>query len=444
MMLSAGKIIAVLALLILFLYGSSWIARSTQINAELMRKFVHSGLGLTCAAFPWVFSSTGELMILCAGVMFVLLLTRYHPTYKEKLGMGLHCVKRKSVGDLLFGITVVLLFHYSHGEHARYALYVLPLLILTLSDSAAALVGTRYGKHIFHIIGGQKSWEGCLAFFVVTFILSVLTLSWLSDLTLLHILLISAILATIGSMVEAVSWHGWDNLFVPLGLFLLLQSLIEKPVSMLLFALAVLVLIVFSARKLNQYSQLNMHALLGALLAAYFFLETGGWQWLLPPLIVFAVHIMLSCLQDNAKHKGYQIDAVISIVATGIFWLFLSKESSFNYAYYLFVLSMAIHVQIMMLLRIRAQRGHTAEYALIILIALLSGWIFLPTLLVQYAVTQAHVVICSTGFLIMALGGIFLQVNTDKTTSLNRWVAQGLYAAVGSVIGLIPILFYTL
>ena len=443
MVISAAKILTILALLSLFLYGTSAVARKTKINAELLRKIVHSGLGLICAVFPWVFHSTWELIILCIGVIAVLLCARYHPVYKEKLGTGLYCVKRKSIGDLLFGVIVVVLFHYSQGEQpGEHALYVLPILILTLSDSAAALVGTRYGKHTFNIVGGQKSWEGCLAFFAVTFALTVLVLSCLSPLALTDILLIAAIVALIGSMVEAVSWHGWDNLFVPLGLFLLLQSLMAKATSELLLAFALLALIVLSAQRLRQHSQLNTHALLGALVAAYFFLETSGLQWLLPPLIVFAVHIMLSSLQSSEKPASYHIDSVISIVATGIFWLFLSRQSGFVYAYYLFVLSMAIHIQIMVLLRIRAQRRRTAEYALVMLAVLFSGWVLLPALLIYYPLTQPHLVIYGFGLLIMLLGGILLQIKTDENTSLSRWVIQGIYAAIGSILGLIPILYY--
>lgn len=441
MILSIVKILVVLGLLSLFLYATSLISHRTQINPELLRKIVHSGLGLVCATFPWVFSSTWELVILCAGVLAILLCARYRPTLKQKLGMGLYGVKRNSIGDLLFGITVVLLFHYSQNNHV---LYILPILILTLSDSAAALIGMHYGKHTFAITDGQKSWEGCIAFFIVTFFLTWLTLNTLTNLTLLHILLIAAILGLVGSLVEAVAWHGWDNLFVPLGLFLLLQSLETQPLSQLLLALAILVCFSLSARKLNRYSELNTHALLGALLAAYFFWETGGFHWLLPPLIVFAIHIMLSSLQKDPCHGYYRIDSVISIVAAGIFWIFFSRQNTFVYAYYLFVLSMAIHIQIMILLRIKTQRGHPSEYPFVILVALFSGWIFLPALLLHYPINRLNLLIFSSGFLIMAIGGMVLQINTAKTASLNRWFIQGIYATAGSIIGLIPIYFHAL
>ena len=440
MMFSLLKIAAILILLSAFLFGTSVIARKTQLSAELLRKMVHSGLGLVCASFPWVFHATWELVVLCAGVLVLLLSIRYHPALRQHMGQGLYGIKRSSVGDLLFGITVVLLFHYSQGQHA---LYVLPLLILTLSDSAAALIGSRYGRHTFHIIGGQKSWEGCIAFFVVTWLLSVGVLCWLTELSFLHILLIASILGLIGSMVEAVSWHGWDNLFVPLGLFLLLESLSTRSSLQLLLALGVLATILLSARKLSQYSQLNTHALLAALLAACFFWETGGAHWLLPPLIVFALHIMLSCLQNSPYEEGYRIDSVISIVAAGIIWIFFSRQSMLSSAYYLFTLSMAIHVQIMILLRIRTQREHPSEYPLVILIAMFSGWVFLPALLLQYPITPPNMFFYACGFLIMAIGGMILQVNTHKTTCLNRWIIQGVYATTGSILGFLPIYCYT-
>ena len=39
-------------------------------------------------------------------------------------------------------------------------LYVLPILVITLSDTASALVGTSYGRGAFAVEDGSKSIEG--------------------------------------------------------------------------------------------------------------------------------------------------------------------------------------------------------------------------------------------------------------------------------------------
>jgi phytol kinase len=348
--------------------------------------------------------------------------------------MGLFSVERKSIGDLLFGVAVVLLFHLSQDRHA---LYVLPLLILTLSDTAAALVGANFGRHSFQVVSGKKSWEGCLAFFLATALLSCVVLVFMTDLAPLQIVCITLTLAFIGTMVEAVSWHGLDNLFVPLGLFLLLQALLDRTALESGMTLLILSALIRFAYKFNRYSQLNTHALLAGVLATYFFWETGGLAWLIGPLIVFSAHVILACLQND--HSAYGIDSVLSIVSSGILWIFIHQYHLVPYAFYLFILSVAIHLQIIVLLRIRAQRGRPSEYPLVMLVAFLSGWIFLPVLLPQYPATQTNLIIFFSGFIIMAAGGIVFRVRTQDT-SLSRWIIQSVYAVAGSLFGLLPVL----
>ena len=78
------------------------------------------------------------------------------------------------------------------------------ILMLLLGDSASTIVGTRYGKHKLPF-NGLKSFEGSLAFFLVS-ILSVLTL-----LPLLPAL----IGALVGTITEAYSPID-DNIPIPI------------------------------------------------------------------------------------------------------------------------------------------------------------------------------------------------------------------------------------
>jgi dolichol kinase len=78
------------------------------------------------------------------------------------------------------------------------------ILMLLLGDSASTIVGTRFGRHKLPF-KALKSFEGSLAFFVVSF---------LSSLTLLP-LLPAIIGALVGSITEAYSPID-DNIPVPL------------------------------------------------------------------------------------------------------------------------------------------------------------------------------------------------------------------------------------
>ena len=433
MFLSAVKICLVLALLAGFLRGTSLLGETGRLGAEVLRKIVHVGLGMTCLVFPWVFSSVFELAALFVGVLALLLAVRSVPRLRTKYGGGLYGVKRDSVGDLLFGLSVVLLFAYARDVPA---LYVLPLLILTLSDSAAALAGVRFGRHAFQVPAGSKSWEGALAFCAVTVLLSLFVLGLLTDAGPARIVCIALLLGLVGCLVEAVSWHGLDNLFVPLGMHLLLGGLLEKSPQSLALTLLFLVGLMLCIRKLSQFGQLNVHALIGTVIAAFFFWETGGPLWLAGPLIVFVCHVLLASLQGGGNEYG--IGAVLSVVSCGIVWLFVGRHAHYPYAFLLFILSMAIHLQIMVLLRIRALRQKPAEYPLVLAASLFSGWVFMPVLLFAYGTGTTNMELYASALAIMAGGGVLLRVRGENADS-GRWFQQTFYAMGGSLLGLIPI-----
>jgi len=434
MMFSAMKIGAVLALLACFLRITSVLAEKECLGAEGLRKIVHAGLGIACLPFYWFFSSVSELAILLAGVLGILLAVRFVPFLRAALGKGLYGVNRNSAGDLLFGLSVLLLFAYAR---AIPVLYVLPLLVLTLSDSAAALAGVNFGRHVFQVPAGKKSWEGTAVFFAVTVLLSLAALSLLTDAEALKIVGIALILGLVGCMVEAVSWHGLDNLFVPLGIHLLLGGLLEKSLSSLFLALLVLLGLILFMRKIGRFAQLDVHALISSLVAAFFFWEVGGLQWLVGPLVVFICHILLARLQGDEGE--YSIGAVLSVISCGVIWLFVERHTAYPYAFLLFTLSMAVHLQIMVLLRIRVLRQKEAEYPLVLIVSLFSGWMFMPMLLLAYGMDTVNVLLLYVSALcIMAGGGILLSIR-GKHSGRGRWFQQTFYAMGASVLGLIPV-----
>ena len=88
---------------------------------------------------------------------------------------------------------------------------VIAILIMSLSDSAAALIGIKFGKTQFF----NKSLEGSLAFFITTYIILFIFLSA----TPLNILFISVATTTI----ELFSQPKLnDNLAIPIGTALIL------------------------------------------------------------------------------------------------------------------------------------------------------------------------------------------------------------------------------
>ncbi len=436
---AALKIGLVLLILLGFLRATTVAGERWAVSPELLRKAVHIGLGLTCLVFPWLFSHPGEIVILGAGVTVLLLLIRSRSALRSRFGGGLYGVERDSAGDLLFGLSVVILFIGARGEPA---LYVLPLLIMTLADSAAALAGTRFGRHSFAVPAGRKSWEGTLAFFGVTVFLVAVILQGLTDTGPAEAIGISLIMGLVICMAEAVAWHGLDNLLVPLGSFLLLGQLAEKTFPQLAGSLLFLALFIILIRKYSPFSRLSTHSLIGAVMAAFFFWETGGPLWLAGPMLVFLLHILLNALKGDESDEGYGIQAVMSVVFCGVVWRFVESITGYSGTFFLFSLAMAIHFQIIVLLRIRGRRQKTAEYPLVVAVSLVAGWMYLPPLLWFYQAAPLSPAVYPAGWLIMALGGVVLTVREEGNTG-GRWMRQTLFALGGSALGFIPLAVFS-
>jgi phytol kinase len=87
-------------------------------------------------------------------------------------------------------------------------------------DGLAALVGQRWGRHSYKILGSQKSWEGSGTMALVSFLVTGLLLSFTHSFSP-GILAIAAIVALASTGLESFSRWGIDNLTVPVGSALL-------------------------------------------------------------------------------------------------------------------------------------------------------------------------------------------------------------------------------
>jgi phytol kinase len=232
--ISAAKIIGSVLLLAFVLWAVSRLSKIANLDPEVGRKLVHISLGLYCLTFPWIFSAPWEVATMCALATGVFLLAR--GTMRASLGGGLHGVERVSYGEILFAASVALLFwlkdgHYILTAQARPSvgpvLYILPILILTLCDAASALVGSRYGRRVFRVEEGSKSIEGVVVFAVTAWLVSLMVFLLFTDIGRGEVILLAFITAVFGALLEAASWRGLDNLFIPLGLYFLLSNLLH-------------------------------------------------------------------------------------------------------------------------------------------------------------------------------------------------------------------------
>ncbi|MGO9740534.1 MAG: diacylglycerol/polyprenol kinase family protein [Roseiarcus sp.] len=316
-------VIAVLSVLALFAmaYAVRKIGAAWESSAETQRKAVHVGVGVHAMLLPAFLGRPGFLVFAAlAGV--ALLILRMPKVARDGVGASIHSVARRSWGDLFFLLAVVVLFLRSPGDPA---LYTIPIAVLTLSDAAAAIIGTEYGRMRFGAGDRIKSVEGSITFFVVTWITVVTILIIATDAPRQNVVWLATLVAAFSSLVEADSWRGLDNLFVPVGIHVLLSTWGASSPTALAVETVFWGGLVVSANHVAPYFKLTPHALRVAFVS--FFLTAALVGPLYAVLPVFAYGTQLLARRSLSQTPGdHDLDFVSLVVLVGVVWLILGAE----------------------------------------------------------------------------------------------------------------------
>ena len=177
-----------------------------DVRREIWRKILHMGV---IAALPIAALSKGILVLVIFG-MAILYLS--HEAYVQNGGSvpvlteAIRRAKRLREREIahapfLMGagvLVTVLIFPLKPAAAG--------LLQLAFADMAAALVGILWGKRKLPHSPG-KSWEGSIAFFVISLALMMT----------LYPFPVSLLLALAGAAIESLPYPDWDNFLVPCG-----------------------------------------------------------------------------------------------------------------------------------------------------------------------------------------------------------------------------------
>jgi len=300
---------AVLAGLLLGLPLIRSLVLRTGASAETARKSVHVAMGLGCVAFPWVFDRPLPVWILTAIVTVLLGVLRVVPSLRSGMGSALHGIKRLSYGEILFAPAVAAVFHGSQG---RPILHVIPIAILTISDAACALAGTRWGKRSYGCGEGFKTVEGSLMFLVTAFLCVFPPLYFSGETDMLRAFWIALILATLAMMAEGTSDRGFDNLVVPVGCYFVLDRLLQSETPALVWRFVAVCLLMALVLWGSRWSTLSGAALLGGALLGYACAIIADWRFALPPVAVFICHIVTTRRHKLTHVFDHRLDAILA------------------------------------------------------------------------------------------------------------------------------------
>ncbi len=199
--------------------------------------------------------------------------------------MSVHGVARESEGSLFYPLAVVILFTISYDQPAFYLASALALIV---SDTAAALLGSTYGRTRYDVEQDRRSMEGSGSFFLVTFLAVHLTLLLMTEIDRSVSVLVAVQVASVLTLLEGVSLHGSDNLLVPLATYYLLLRLTPESPGVIVGHTGVLVAILVVLSLLARRSRLlKASGVMAASLFFYLVYSLAGPGWMLAPALGF-------------------------------------------------------------------------------------------------------------------------------------------------------------
>ena len=435
------KIVLIL-FLIGFLYGALFflidrLEKKEKLSSELIRKILHIGSGLIALLFPLFFHTLMGVVYLGVFFIVVLLVLRNLKRFKSGIGKALRKDDRESRGDIYFIVSIVLLWVFSYSNRV---LYYIPLLILIFADALAALGGIKYGKRKYKSVVGEKSIEGSGIFFIVTLSINLIILLIFTDIEIENIVLISVLMSFLSMILEAISWRGLDNLFVPLLCFFILKSSMESNTSVIginLFVTIILFLIVIFGKK---YVALSDDAALAGAFYTYFVWIIGGLSWTTATVFLYFIYRSVTVKPNFERQKPYDFPIIMTICLPGLFWLLTYRITHIEEIFNIYLTVMASHLSIVGVARMRYSNSEI-DFKRVILINSFIGISYLTILMIifSHSFEKSTWLFCvATVFLSTLIFNVLQPVKENYLLNTNRLIKHGLTVFFCSFIVLIP------
>ena len=326
-----GSLIIIGSFSLVIILVEVW-ARLSKPNPEITRKTIHLSGGLGCLFFPFFIESPIWVFILACLFSAFFFISGKTGTLKS-----LNSVSRKSRGSEYYPIAVFLVFYICQD---KLWLYFTSILILSVSDAAAALIGSSYGK-IHYKVGREdvKSLEGSFFFWILTFMTIQILLLLMTDIPRANCILCALLISFLLTGIEAVSIKGTDNIFVPLITCYGLLKITTKPIEEIAFQCAslflVLLIIQFFVHKLKLMS---IQESIIFIIFVYATWSLGSIDWGIPVFTSFFLYCAIRhFLKDNDQYE-LNTTGLIRIIITPLIILLIANASvqySFFYGAFL-------------------------------------------------------------------------------------------------------------
>jgi len=215
-----GGIVATIVFVFIVIGFAELMRRQLSLSANFTRKVVHVGVGNWI--FLWPFAFDHWYAILIPPALFVVL---NYVSYRRELFKAMERKEKAGgLGTVYYAISLTMIAPVAMVLGKTWVAAA-AIILMAWADGLADPIGRKYGAHKYRISGSTKSVEGSLGFFLVGFLAVAATLTFfgafMSLPTGFNIGIFSLAIAALGTLIEAVSPSGTDNLTVPILSFLL-------------------------------------------------------------------------------------------------------------------------------------------------------------------------------------------------------------------------------
>ena len=185
-------------------------------HPETSRKVLHIMVGNIAFLLP-IFV-TKEIMAFIAAGPFILFTFLMSPFTPLKSVRGRTSSAGHSMGLVYYSITWTILAYLFFDTMVVIAIGI---FAMSYGDGFASLIGVKYGKQKYNIVGDEKSFIGTAAMFFFTFITMIIAILYYNIIVdyqfsfSLETVALLALFAAAGAIVEGFTPKGMDNLTVP-------------------------------------------------------------------------------------------------------------------------------------------------------------------------------------------------------------------------------------
>ncbi len=198
--------------------GSAWAGKQGY-PPWIPRKIVHI-FGMTVIVFYLIILPSLWAILFVASITTIVAILLTITPYRFIITMAKFSTREDEHWTLTlvnlgitFGVLVSLYFYLKAFSPYFPAIFLTSILSLAWGDGFAEIIGRKYGRHHYKIVG-NKSVEGSVTVFLATFIWGIILFAMFGTLDM-GVIVVIVICSLIATIVEAFSVGFLDNIAIP-------------------------------------------------------------------------------------------------------------------------------------------------------------------------------------------------------------------------------------